>query len=299
MLRDPMARSPLMQWLATLARQHADAARGSMPVEDLRHRPSSLTRRQFVSAMAGLGVAACARKIPRPALAPTSVSVAIVGGGIAGLTAAHTLMRAGVPAVIYEAAGTRVGGRMHSDRSDYWDDGHVTEWCGELIDGNHDTVLALARAFELPVADLQAGRPESLGPTYFFLDRPYAWERADADFKPVREALAQDFRDVGPTTTFAENTPAALRLDRMSVREWIESRVPGELRSPFGALLDVAFASDYGAETSDLSALNLAYLLGIQRFGVPTQRQYRIVGGTEQLPQRMAAQLPNESIALG
>jgi monoamine oxidase len=85
----------------------------------------------------------------------------------------------------------------------------------------------------------------------------------------------------------------------LSVREWIESRVPGGTRSSFGALLDAAFASDYGADTADLSALNLAWLLGIQRFGVPSQRQYRIVGGNEQLPLRMADQLPTGSIALG
>ena len=45
-------------------------------------------------------------------------------------------------------------------------------------------------------------------------------------------------------------------------------------------------------------ALNLGYLLGIRQFGVPSQRQYRVVGGNEQLPLRMAAQLPPDSIAL-
>ena len=77
---------------------------------------------------------------------------------------------------------------------------------------------------------------------------------------------------MGPLTTHAESTPAAVRLDRMSVRDWIESRVPGGTQSPIGKILDVAFASDYGADTSDLSALNLAYLLGIRQFGVPSQR---------------------------
>src|SRR4030095_2403243 len=65
-----------------------------------------------------------------------------------------------------------------------------------------------------------------------------------------------------------------------------------------GGVSDGAFASDYGAETSDLSALNLGYLLGIRQFGVPSQRQYHIVGGNEQLPLRMAAQLSPDSIAL-
>ena len=244
--------------------------------------------------MTGLGVAACHHRIPSAAKGPP---VAIVGGGIAGLTAALTLTRAGIPAVVYEASA-RLGGRMHSDRAGHWDDGQTTEWCGELIDANHQTLLALARQFELPLTDLHGAQPEGSRPTYFVLGERYAWERADQEFRPVREALAQDFRGVGPLTTHAESTPAAVRLDQMSVREWIEGRVPGGTQSPIGRILDVAFASDYGAETSDLSALNLAYLLGIRQFGVPSERQYHIVGGNEQLPLRSAAQLYPDSVAL-
>src|SRR5262245_7291654 len=289
-----MARGPLMRSLVCLARRHASAARAGRLPADVGRSAASLTRRQFVTAMAGVGVAACGHRIPSPSRRPP---VAIVGGGIAGLTAALTLTQAGIPAVVYEASD-RVGGRMHSDRAGHWDDGQTTEWCGELIDENHRTLLALARQFELPLTDLHAAQPDGSAPTYFFLDRPYAWERADRDFQLVREALAEDFREVGALTTYAESTPAAVRLDQMSVRDWIERRVPGGTEAPFGRVLDVAFASDYGADTSDLSALNLAYLLGIKQFGVPSERQYHIVGGNEQLPLRMAAQLPPDSIAL-
>ena len=45
--------------------------------------------------------------------------------------------------------------------------------------------------------------------------------------------------------------------------------------------------------------MNLGYLLGPQPFGIPAQRQYRITGGNEQLPLRMAASLPQGVIALG
>src|SRR5262245_25732504 len=197
-----MARTSLMRLLVSLVRRHPGAAgAGQSPNAP---RPvtthslgaayeTGLTRRQFVSALAGFGVAGCVR-LPRSVL--RTRPVAIVGGGIAGLTAAHTLVDAGIPAVVYEAS-TRVGGRMHSHRDGYWDDGQVTEWCGELIDANHETLLALARQFELPIVDLQADQPAGARPTYFVLGEHYRWERADEDFKPVRDALARDFREGG------------------------------------------------------------------------------------------------------
>ena len=298
-----MARTSLMRLLVSLVRGQTDAAVSEHSPNGRRslttHSPGAayevgLTRRQFVSAVAGLGVAGCVRP---PRSLPRTTPVAIVGGGIAGLTAAHTLVGAGIPAVVYEAS-TRVGGRMHSHRDGYWDDGQVTEWCGELIDASHKTLLALALRFDLPVVDLQADQSATARPTYFVLGQHYRWERADEDFRPVREALTRDFHEAGAVSTFAASTPAAVRLDLMSVREWIESRVPEGTRSPVGAILDVAFASDYGADTADLSALNLAYLLGSQQFGMPSERQYHIAGGNEQLPLRMAELLPRSAIAL-
>ena len=56
-------------------------------------------------------------------------------------------------------------------------------------------------------------------PTYFVQGQRYPRQRADEDFKPVREALARDLRGVGVLPTFDNSTPAAVRLDRIIVRE--------------------------------------------------------------------------------
>ncbi len=64
--------------------------------------------------------------------------VAVVGAGIAGLNAALTLQDAGLSCTIYEASH-RVGGRMRSDALT-WADGMVSEWCGEFIDAEHETI---------------------------------------------------------------------------------------------------------------------------------------------------------------
>src|SRR5262245_57513959 len=106
-----MARGPLMWSLVRLAHRHAAAVPARRHPADVGRPSTALTRRQFVSAMAGLGAAACGHRIPSAERRPP---VAIVGGGIAGLTAALTLKGAGIPAVVYEASA-RLGGRMHSD----------------------------------------------------------------------------------------------------------------------------------------------------------------------------------------
>jgi monoamine oxidase len=115
----------------------------------------------------------------------------------------------------------------------------------------------------------------------------------------VRNAAKKDLTAAGYPTLYNRYKPAGFELDHMSVYDWIESRVPGGHRSPFGLLLDVAYNIEYGAETTDQSALNLLYLLAYQPgpkgfavFGVSDER-YHIAGGNEQLPEAIASTLPD------
>src|SRR5207245_8016169 len=83
--------------------------------------------------------------------------IAIVGGGIAGLTAALTLQDKGLASTVYESHPGRVGGRMHSDYTEfpgYWANGQGAELCGELIDSGHKTILSLAQRFRLATVNL-------------------------------------------------------------------------------------------------------------------------------------------------
>jgi monoamine oxidase len=189
--------------------------------------------------------------------------VAIVGAGLAGLTAALTLQDAGITSTVYEAAG-HVGGRIHSNASGYWQDGQVSEWCGELINTDHQTILRLARRFGLPTLDLHAGQAAGAEDAFHVLGARYPVADADREFQAVYPLLKRDLDAAGEETTHRTKTPAGVALDRMSIREWIEARVPGGAASRLGRLLDVAYALEYGAPTTDQSALNLVYLLGEQ-----------------------------------
>jgi monoamine oxidase len=291
-----MARTPLMQFLKTLS-SDVDLCkiRGISVAELSAERLAALSRRQFVAGAATMTGSAA---LPMAALAaPSKPRIAIVGAGIAGLNAALTLQDAGVGSTVYEASN-RIGGRMFSATS-IWADNQVSEWCGELIDSDHETIIGLARRFGLPLDDF-AGNP-SLRDTYKILGRYYTVEQAYEDWRGgIQQAIAKDLEAAGESTTYDKFTPEGQKLDQMSVAEWIESRVPGGRKSPIGALLDVAYAIEYGANATDQSALNIVYLLGANKqteagngfnvFGASDER-YHIRGGNQQLPARIARHL--------
>lgn len=75
---------------------------------------------------------------------------AIVGGGIAGLTAALDLVKRGLDVVVLEARD-RVGGRIENG---VLDDGQYVELGGQWVGAGHDTVLELAERYGLETVNL-------------------------------------------------------------------------------------------------------------------------------------------------
>jgi monoamine oxidase len=182
----------------------------------------------------------------------------------------------------------------------------VAEWGGELIDTGHRTIRQLARRFGLRLDDLLEAQPRGSEDTYRFFDAYYPKAQADADFGPVFDAVVADEESAPFPTTFDEFTPEGRELDRTSVYEWIETRVPGGHESPLGMLLDTAYAIEYGADTTDQASLNLIYLLafqpepsGLSIFGESDER-FHIRGGNQQLPEAMAGHLGmGDAVATG
>lgn len=303
-----MARTPLLRSLVRLAREHHRAQALGLEVQALRAASAALaarshagpTRRGFLAASA---LAAGALVAPRGAHAQAQPSIAIVGAGMAGMAAALKLADHGVASTVYEA-GNRIGGRMFSNTS-YFDQGQVFEWCGELIDSGHETVLRLAQRFGLVLDDLHAAEPTGSQETYHFFGQYYPKAQADRDFKEIAPLLREDLRRAGPYTTVFESTPWGRMLNRMSLYDWIESRVPGGHASPLGALLDTAYYIELNSDTREQSALNLVYLLGYQpswnelhMFGISDEK-YHLRGGNQQLPLAIAQSLGTQNIRLG
>ena len=308
-----MARTPLMHSLQRLAADYRLARAHGLPLHAIRElraearqraqndperSSAALTRRQM---LIGAGATLASLALPRPTPAANGPRIAIVGGGIAGLTCALHLADQGLASTVYEASG-RIGGRMFSNTSGYWDDNQVSEWGGELIDRGHETIHGLADRFRLTLDNVRAAEPDDSVDTYYFLGKYYRTAQAEKDFKPVFELVTADEAAAPFPTTFNNSTAARRELDNMSVFDWIETRVEGGHDTPFGLLLDAAYAIEYGADTTEQSALNLVYLLAFQpdpeKFEIfgESDESFHIRGGNQQLPRAIARHLGMDTV---
>ena len=261
-----MTRTPLAHQLQEIANRHA-------------------TRRQFLGA-AGAATAAIAAWSPARTFGATPARVVVVGGGLAGLTCAYRLRRSGVDATVYEAS-ERWGGRCWTLRG-HFADGQIAERGGELIDTGHLEIRQLCQELRLPLDNLFQATPNGTEVLQYFGGQPYTLAQAEADFNGVYQKLHRDTSEASYPTTYLSSTPRGRELDAMTLYDWIEESVPGGHRSKFGQLLDVAYNIEYGAETTQQSALNLIYLMGysgqgqLRLFG-PSNEKYHVHDGNERI----------------
>ncbi|MBY0488325.1 MAG: FAD-dependent oxidoreductase [Gemmatimonadaceae bacterium] len=299
-------RTPLLRSLADLVATTAATSSTATPTPA----PDAgrWSRRRFIEASgisAGALLTACrASDLASPADAstastPTAIReerIVIVGAGLAGLTCAWRLKQQGIMATVFEA-NTRLGGRCWTNRSTFAP--QQAEHGGELIDQAHTTIRQLAQDLGLTLDNLLAAEPNGTSPLFWFNGSAYSYGQALDDLKPVWQPLKRDYVEAGFPTLYSQSTAQGRALDALSVRDWINTRVPGGVSSPIGALLDVAYNIEYGAETTEQSALNLVYLLGgvgqgqLRLFG-PSNEKYKVRGGNDQIVSRLAAGLAGQ-----
>jgi len=110
---------------------------------------SSLSRRQLLRASAA-ALAAGVLPARWASAAPRAVRVAVIGGGLAGLTTARELVAGGIDSVVVLEADTRVGGRTVNLPLP---GGHVVEGGGEWIGPGQDRIAALGTALGVDTFD--------------------------------------------------------------------------------------------------------------------------------------------------
>jgi monoamine oxidase len=285
-----MARTPLFAALQRLA--------GDVETERFAERGQpTLSRRRLLKTSAAVGVGTAALLVSGRAGAASGPRIVVIGAGLAGLTAAYTLRKAGYAAAVYEAAD-RIGGRCWTDR-DTWADGQLSEHGGELIDQGHNQIRNLAQELGLNLVNLLAAEPNGTGDRYYFDGALYPYAQAKNDLQGIYQQLHGDLSAASYPTLYNSFTQRGFELDHMSIRDWINAYVPGGIGSRLGQLLDVAYNIEYGADTSVQSSLNLIYLLAYQgpgniRIFGKSNEKYHVVGGNDLVVSRLAATLPGQ-----
>ncbi len=236
---------------------------------------------------------------PTPARAAVAPKIVVVGAGLAGLTAAYELRKAGIIAEIYDAS-PRAGGRCWSELRAF--DNQIAERGGELIDTVHEEIRALVVELGLELDDLLEAEAKGSGPVFVFGDGRYSLDAATADFRRMLPALDIDAKALGEDLpTYKRATAAQRALDRMSADRWIATRVPGGLASPLGRLLANAYIEELGGDLYEISAVSVVALLR----GSPRDRfspyeesdqRYHVRGGNDQIVRLLSSRLDDRVV---
>lgn len=198
------------------------------------------------------------------AVSSTDGPVIILGGGVAGLTAAYYLHKNNIPFQIYEAS-RRLGGRVHT-KEEFNETGMFCELGAEFVDGRHLDFLSLANELGLDVDNLDVTQTEVLEPIFYMKGSRYRFKDLVFGIKDFLKELKDDQKLIfGENQTavptyqhafnskFFDQKDLASYLDqKKSLPDWIKT------------YLRVAYEGEYGLEAHQQSALNLILLMGTE-----------------------------------
>ncbi|HSP39634.1 MAG TPA: flavin monoamine oxidase family protein [Frankiaceae bacterium] len=223
-------------------------------------------RNVLLAGLTTAGVAACSSDKPKAAPAPGAAAaaapgaatsgfdktadVAIVGAGLAGLTAARELVRRGKSAVVLEARD-RVGGRiLNHDLGN----GAITEVGAQYIGPTQDRILALAKA-----VGVDTFLTYNEGANVLLLNgKRTTYPATGIPTDPsISASLVKTLSDLG---AMAKTVPVDKPWTAPRAAEWdaqtLQTFLLASDQNPGArAIIDAAVKSIWGAEAGDLSLL--------------------------------------------
>lgn len=284
-------------------RRHLSANDALGSLEELAATRSSrlISRRRFLAEAAAIGTTlAFGTLFPRePAAAKATtptLSVGIVGAGLAGLACADVLKTRGIRASIYEA-GTRPGGRCWSLRGFF--PGQVAERGGELIDTLHTTMLGYAKRFGLALQDLHKESGEIF---YYFSGQRYTEAAVVTEFRNFVSVIRNDLHRLSREVSATGHTPEDVALDQISLLAYLDGQNGARIAAgPVArAAIIAAYEGEYGLAASEQSCLNFLLFIHPDRrstftpFGVFSDERYHLVDGNDRIIEGLTNEFPGQ-----
>ena len=270
----------------TIARQAHKNNRESAPelFEKVQYN-QAISRRKALQSIGIIGGAAmlpaCEKDDPAIPI-DDEIKIAIVGGGLAGLSAAHFLKKQGFFSTVYEAAD-RFGGRTYSVKNAL-QNGAFYEAGGEFINSGDTHLLDLIAEFGLEVVDLRGPGEASLVQGYYFDGTEITtWDNSRRPWNLSFPLFEMDYEAVD-----ADFDVAAPMFDAMSCAEYFDAKgINGFLRS----LLDIVVTGEFGLDPDYVSALLFIYQLPfvqgdsdvVELLGEAMDERYKLKTGTSSL----------------
>jgi len=200
--------------------------------------------------------------------------VAILGAGIAGLTAAYELQKKNIPFKIFEA-DKRAGGRVKTKTN--FISGLTTDCGAEFVDRTHKDLLDYLKEFGISTLDITTDKLTK--DTFFYNGKIYSDEEVVSAYKKILPKIIKDQNKTEEDDAYFEiidNTPLDVYFTSLNGDEW------------FIKCLEKAYESEYGGNISEQSAINFLSMMlqevgkTFEVFGV-SDESLKIKGGSQTL----------------
>jgi monoamine oxidase len=217
--------------------------------------------------------------------------VAVLGAGLAGLSAARDLMRGGTDVVVLEARA-RVGGRVDALSLP---DGRAVQLGGEVIGHRHTAYLELLAELGLSAEPSYVADPGEISwglddGVFVGDDVPWLSDEERADAERIERLFAALAATIDPDDPWAH--PDAARLDQLSLGAWLRQQgaLPAVRRRY--ALASLSLSCDGPDRSSLLADLRKhATLAGHGFYDLAEWEGLRCSAGSAEVAARMAVEL--------
>ncbi len=185
-----------------------------------------------------------------------NISVAVIGGGIAGLNAALHLKKADVKVSVFEAS-RRLGGRIMSQTGAVGE-GLITELGAEFINTDHEDMLNLIDEFGLPLFNRLESGTDANAPTsgFYFEGKVRREAEIAAHLRPLAQQIAAD------AALLDEDYEKHLaKFDLLSVAGYLDQHAKLIPEPYIRKLVENAIRTEYGVEPAQSTAMQLLFNL--------------------------------------